>query len=585
MERIGLEPGTEIGGYRVVAPLGSGAMGTVYRALDADGTPVALKVLHSAVAAEPESRERLRREIAVLGRIRHPGVARVLDAESDADDLFIVTELIDGLTLEDEISQRGALDASDLYDLAEQLHDALEAVHAAGVIHRDLKASNVLLSAQGPVLIDFGIAQSVGDARVTRTGLVMGTPAYLAPELVEGASPSMATDWWGWAAVLAFAATGRPPFGVRPVDLVLTRARAGTVDLAGLGPRRSQALSGALRPDPELRTAPAVVVEQLRLAAEDGDEATEASMATGVTASPDQQIVPDRVRGAGHPQDDGISTGETAVLGGEGTTVLPGGGTLAMPVEPGDMARQDTETLSPAEGVPEEGEPPASGPSLDGGPERDRVAAALSEVHRYERTQPQRRTWSVLALGPPLTVALALWPGRVVIVAVALVLVCRFVGITVEGLQSRRERHGVGAHDELRTLLLSPWYAVRSVIGLIPSVLVAATTVLLTGGVIWWLLDNRKWVIGAPPGNSPQVYQYVVLGSAVVVIVLLWFGPLTRLTRMGARVVTSALVPAGWPVLVLWVVSGILTILLWQLVASGHPPLWSPFPEPADLAR
>lgn len=553
MERIGLEPGTEIGGYRVVVPLGSGAMGTVYRALDADGTPVALKVLHSSVAADPQSRERLRREIAALGRIRHPAVARVLDAEADANDLFIVTELIDGITLEDEITQRGALDPTDLYELAEQLHSALDAVHAAGVIHRDLKASNVLLSEHGPVIIDFGIAQAVGDARVTSTGLVMGTPAYLAPELVDGAEPSMATDWWGWAAVLAFAATGRAPFGVRPVQVVLARAKAGTPDLMGLGPQRAQALAEALRPNPEDRTAPTVLVEQLRLAALDGDAA---EAAAGSSASPVESV---------H-----AATGETTVLppqavavGEQGTAVLGAGGTRVMPM---------------ATSVPDAA-------TVSNGPERDRVASAIAELHRYERPTPRRRTGSVLAFGLPLMVAMAIWPGRVVIWALVIVFVCRFAGTMTDALHSRRERRGVRAHDQLRVAAVSPWYAMRAALGLVPSFVVAATAVLLTGGVAWWLLDNRKWVVGGAPGNSAQVYQYVLLGSAALFVLLMWFGPLTWLNRSGARVILNRTVPRGWPTILLWVVAAALTLLLWQALVGDSPIAWAPFPEPADLQQ
>ncbi|NKY08029.1 serine/threonine protein kinase, partial [Cellulomonas hominis] len=221
MERIGLAPGAEIGGYTILAPLGSGGMGTVYRAVDGGGTPVALKLLHPHVGADPSSRERLRREVVALQRLRHPGVAAVLDAEADSTEAFLVTELVPGPDLAEHVRQHGPLDAAALHRLADGLRDALEAVHAAGVVHRDLKPSNVLVTADGPVLIDFGIAQSVDETRVTSAGVVVGTPGYLAPELVDGAEPTPATDWWGWAALLAFAATGRAPFGTRPLEAVL----------------------------------------------------------------------------------------------------------------------------------------------------------------------------------------------------------------------------------------------------------------------------------------------------------------------------------------------------------------------------
>src|SRR5690606_9943717 len=232
MERIGLAPGSEVGGYSIVAPLGSGGMGAVYRAVDGGGSEVALKLLHPHIGVDPAARERLRREVAALQRLRHPAVAAVLDAEADSTEAFIVTELVDGENLTDHVRAAGPL--PDLAVLATGLRDALAAVHDAGVIHRDLKPSNVILTSAGPVLIDFGIAQGVGGPRRPSPGSVRGTPGYLAPELLDGAEPDEASDWWGWAAVLAFAATGREPFGSRPVEAVLARARAGEVDLAGV---------------------------------------------------------------------------------------------------------------------------------------------------------------------------------------------------------------------------------------------------------------------------------------------------------------------------------------------------------------
>ena len=272
MERIGLTPGSEIGGYTVVAPLGSGGMGTVYRAVDGGGHAVALKLLHPHVGSDAVVRARLMREVAALQRLRHPAVAAVLDAEADSTEAFLVTELVAGDTLTEHVRERGTLDAADLLTLAEGLRSALAAVHAAGVVHRDLKPSNVLVTDDGPVLIDFGLAQGVDDdADLTSAGFVLGTPGYLAPELLDGCEPSPATDLWGWAALLAFAATGRDPFGSRPLEAVLARARSGEVDLEGVGPLTAAAIAGALRPDPAERTDPEDVVAALRTVAAEGD--------------------------------------------------------------------------------------------------------------------------------------------------------------------------------------------------------------------------------------------------------------------------------------------------------------------------
>src|SRR3954471_13286461 len=271
MERIGLTPGSEIGGYTVVAPLGQGGMGTVYRAVDGAGDAVALKLLHTQIGTDAAARARLRREVAALQKLRHPGVAAILDAEADSTEAFLVTELIQGDNLEEHVRERGPLSADDLLELAEGLREALEAVHGAGVVHRDLKPSNILVTDDGPVLIDFGIAQAAGDARMTSAGLVIGTPGYLAPELLDGEEPSAASDFWGWAAVLAYAVTGRPPFGTRPLEAVLARARSGEVDLDGVGPLTAAALRRALAPAPAARIAPEDVVAALTLVVAEGE--------------------------------------------------------------------------------------------------------------------------------------------------------------------------------------------------------------------------------------------------------------------------------------------------------------------------
>ena len=221
---------------------------------------------------------------AALQKLRHPGVAAILDAEADSTEAFLVTELVAGDNLEEHVRERGPLDAEELLDLAEGLRDTLVAVHGAGVVHRDLKPSNVIVGDDGPVLIDFGIAQAADDSRLTAEGLVMGTPGYLAPELLDGDEPDDASDFWGWAAVLAFAATGRAPFGSRPLEAVLARARSGEVDLDGLGPLTAAALRGALAPAAADRTAPDDVVAALTLVVAEGEPMADETETTVLVA-------------------------------------------------------------------------------------------------------------------------------------------------------------------------------------------------------------------------------------------------------------------------------------------------------------
>jgi len=254
----GLRAGADVGGYRLLRRLGAGGMGVVWEVADGEGSHVAMKILHPQIAADPMARRRLDREASVLARVKDSRVARILDIETgDGADgsgvTFVITELVDGPTLQHEVDYEGAYDLStdarDLSDLAHGLVDSLSAVHAAGVIHRDLKPSNVMLGAQGPVLIDFGIAQVADDVRLTQTGQVTGTPGFIPPEMLDGQEPTPGVDWYACAGVLLFAVTGRAPFGSGPWQAVFRRVYAGTPELGALEedcPALAQAFTAAL---------------------------------------------------------------------------------------------------------------------------------------------------------------------------------------------------------------------------------------------------------------------------------------------------------------------------------------------------
>jgi len=224
-------------------------MGVVHLAVDRSGRAVALKVLREHVAHDEEARNRLMREVQTLARVQDARVAAVLDADTEGPRPYIVTRYIPGCPLDRFVSENGPLQGEALLRLGRGLWDALGAIHRAGVIHRDLKPANVILLDGDPVVIDFGIAHVADDIRLTMTGLVMGTPGYLSPEVVEGAPVTEATDWWGWAATLAYAASGAPPFGRGPMNVVLDRVRRGQADLSGVDQRLAPLLSAALSPD------------------------------------------------------------------------------------------------------------------------------------------------------------------------------------------------------------------------------------------------------------------------------------------------------------------------------------------------
>ena len=250
-----LTPGEVVGGYTLVEPLGSGGMGTVWTVRDEAGHLFAMKLLRGDLPQTPaqeqeekKERMRLRREALALSKIRHPGVASIVDMELDDALAFIVTERIEGENLRDDVADNGRYEGEDLELLTEKLASAVQAVHEAGVIHRDIKPTNIMISASGPILVDFGIAMEQGETHMTQTGLVMGTPGFIAPEVVEGAESDAESDWWSLASVLGFAATGKPIFGTTPIMTVLQREAAGTADLRGLPLRTARAFELALSP-------------------------------------------------------------------------------------------------------------------------------------------------------------------------------------------------------------------------------------------------------------------------------------------------------------------------------------------------
>ena len=276
LNALNLEPGEVVGGYTLISRLGSGAMGSVWRVRDDGGTTYAMKILRDSLTDESVAgsgsastalhdpdlkpdvtpRERLRREAMALKKVNHPGVCGIVDMELDDSLAFIVTELIEGRNLKEDVEVNGRYIGDDLERLARKLIDATKAVHAAGIVHRDIKPTNVMVSAAGPVLVDFGIAMGEGESHVTRTGLVMGTPGFIAPEIIEGAESDEMTDWWSVASVLAFAATGAPVFGTKPMMAVLEREASGNANLTGLPASTMAVFRSALNPDRSKRCTP-----------------------------------------------------------------------------------------------------------------------------------------------------------------------------------------------------------------------------------------------------------------------------------------------------------------------------------------
>ncbi|MFF2508412.1 protein kinase [Streptomyces sp. NPDC058067] len=252
-----------LGPYRLLARLGSGGMGTVYLGRTARGRTVALKTMHARIAADPDSRTRFRLEVDAARVIGGRYGAQVVDADPHAKTPWLATEYVLGPPLDDAVQWNGPLPEASVRALGAALASALGQLHRSDVVHRDLKPSNIMVTAYGPKVIDFGIARAIGDARLTRTGAAVGTPAFMSPEQATGQEPDAAGDVFALAGVLVFAATGHGPFGQgQPADL-LYRVRYGEPDLGDVPPALTPLLTRCLAKDPGLRPTTSEIAFQL----------------------------------------------------------------------------------------------------------------------------------------------------------------------------------------------------------------------------------------------------------------------------------------------------------------------------------
>ncbi|MEV5413780.1 serine/threonine-protein kinase [Thermopolyspora sp. NPDC052614] len=243
----------QLGPYRVASRLGQGGMGTVYLA-DGPSGAVAIKVINRHLANDPEFRARFRREVEAARRVRRFCTAPVLDAQLDGDPLWVVTEYVAGPDLGRMLRENGPLTGSNVEALAVGMATALTAIHGAGLVHRDLKPANVLLSPLGPRVIDFGIARALdaGD-RQTATGQVLGTPEYMAPELLQGEQVGPPADIFAWGCVVVAASVGASPFASKSVPHAMYRVVHEEPDLSQIDPGLRPIVAAALNKDPAKR--------------------------------------------------------------------------------------------------------------------------------------------------------------------------------------------------------------------------------------------------------------------------------------------------------------------------------------------
>ncbi|WP_030624903.1 protein kinase domain-containing protein [Streptomyces sclerotialus] len=263
MRPLGSGDPLRLGPYRLLAVLGAGGMGQVYLGRDREGRRAAVKVLRRELAHDPHMAQRFLREASAARAVRSPGVARVLDMETGTGQLWIATEFLAGPTLSDAVGRHGPLDEDGVRGLGASLARTLADVHAAGLVHRDLKPPNIVLTSDGPRIIDFGIARPEHGLTLTSTGQAPATPGYAPPEQVLGRRTGPPADVFALGAVLAYASSGRPAFDAAHVAAVQYEVVHGTPHLDTVPPGIRAIVEPCLAKEPGLRPLPHQVASHL----------------------------------------------------------------------------------------------------------------------------------------------------------------------------------------------------------------------------------------------------------------------------------------------------------------------------------
>ena len=474
-------------------------MGVVHLARDPEGRPVAVKVLHPLGAEGANARRRLAREVETMRRVRSPYVAEVLDADVTGEYPYIVTRFVAGPTLDEMVRRRGPLSGRGLRRLASGMAEALSAIHAAGVVHRDLKPGNVMLTDDRPIVIDFGIAQAGDATRLTQTGLVMGTPGYLAPEVIEGQPSSPASDVHSWGSTMAFAATGHLPFGGGSYETIFYRIISGRADLTGVPVPLVPLITAALARDPSHRpsawlSAQAVSLDMSAAAATpaatyNGGPATEAP-ARPATYIPAAASANGAAANANAP---------------------------AAPPAPRQAARDVADLLPPVDG-PWGPQGPRPAPPAPRAPARPNTTAGLA----------------LMVAAVALTLVL---PVAGLLASLAVITLLRAADLAQSKLAVRRSVRGPRASDLLVVLVSAPLTVARA---LLTEVLIAPLAIVV-GAAAYGLA-----VLFTHSMNMPRAGAYAA--AAVVA----WYGlgpgsgrPRRQLNRMAGAVARSRTSAAG----------------------------------------
>jgi len=355
-----------LGPYQVLGRLGDGGMGSVYLARrDGTGPFVAIKVIRADLARLPEFLERFLREANAAQRVAHAATAPVIDVDTAGSRPYLVTEYIEGPTLDARIRERGPLSAAELEWLATAVATALRAIHAAGLVHRDLKPSNILLSPFGARVIDFGIARALDSTTMLTEGAI-GTPSFMAPEQALSHAVSAAADIHAWGAVLAFAAAGRPPFSGNSLPGVMLSVAYDPPDLNGLPATLHPLVARAMAKNPADRPTAAELFDLLHGTRPSSQTAPDGAGSSGRSSVPPSPLRP---ASAGLPSTP-PSTGDPAAPLRTPPAPVP-------PPAPGARVSSRADAAPADDVLSSDSQPPADPTLVLGRPRRKRPRLAL----------------------------------------------------------------------------------------------------------------------------------------------------------------------------------------------------------------
>ncbi|WP_433251836.1 WD40 repeat domain-containing serine/threonine protein kinase [Actinomadura nitritigenes] len=296
-----LQPGDprRVGPYRLTGRLGAGGMGQVYLGVSPGGRKVAVKVIRAEHVSSPRFRARFAREVQAAQRVGGFHTAPVVDADPDAESPWLVTAFIPGPSLHQVVGRQGPLEAGAVRELGAGLAEGLAAIHACGVVHRDLKPGNVIMAEDGPRIIDFGIARPADAGSLTSAGVVIGTFAYMSPEQVRGERAGPAGDVFSLGCVLIYAATGRGPFDAPTIPAIVYRIINEEPGLDGVPGDLRELIGACLAKSPADRPGAKEILDRLGTHATDPTAAVPAADARTVTSPADRPVTAERPASSG----------------------------------------------------------------------------------------------------------------------------------------------------------------------------------------------------------------------------------------------------------------------------------------------